>query len=219
MRLSPQPFERFDGHRRWWGGCLSKRLDRRDAGLDQPAALGRSHPRNKEQIALALNLRGAPLATPACTKPRVAPRRGCAGCRTFDDEAAQAGPLAAKDRHDVVDAVCADRPVAEQQLDSVASGDAEPVELRDVGGELQERRHTRSARQLAVLHHVAPIGLPDQEVGEPDELVGRKRRLKHDVDARGKRGHRVVNRARNRVVVSEIWFGHRRDALPVRVDE
>ncbi len=62
-----------------------------------------------------------------------------------------------------------DGAVAEDQLDGVVGGDAEPRELLVVRRELQQRDHLHGPRELRVLDPVAPVGLALDEVGEPDE--------------------------------------------------
>ena len=105
-------------------------------------------------------------------------------------------PLApeAEDGEQIVDRVPAHAAVAEQQLDVVGALDAEPIELVDVGGELHQRRDPGMTGELGVLHHPAAGVVAHQEVGEPDEVGGRERRLVDHGGVGGQRRDRLRHR-------------------------
>ena len=168
-------------------------IDGRDAGCAQPVALHRTHPGDQQQIAGAHDLgiaRGTPPARDhAEFSTRVAPRdRGPPEPEVeapVRDERAQPGPAQTEDRQELIGEVHAGGAVAQQQLDAIGARHAEAVELIDVCRELHERGHPGAARELAVLHDPSPGLVPHQEVGEPDELVGREGRLIDDVRVGG----------------------------------
>lgn len=59
--------------------------------------------------------------------------------------------------------------IAEDQFHLPVDGDAEPLELLGIRGELQQCGHFGAAGELAVLHAVGAVGRPHEEVGVPDE--------------------------------------------------
>ncbi len=137
-------------------------------------------------------------APAACDDPEIAPRIAPGDRRPGDaeldppvgDQRAQALPAQTEDREEVVDAVRARRAVAEQQLHLVRARDAETIELIHVGGELHECGHPGPTRELRVLHDPPTrslgrrVGLADEEVGEPHELIGGESGLVHHLDGR-----------------------------------
>ena len=72
------------------------------------------------------------------------------------DERGQSFAPQPEDREQVIDRVLADAAVAQQQLDAVGSGDAEPIELVDVRRELHQGRDAGAPGELGVLHDPGP---------------------------------------------------------------
>jgi hypothetical protein len=163
-----------------------------DPRLGKPRVLGHTKVGDEQHVARGLDLGLARVAAPADLVLRVAPFDG--GCRgqPRTDDRVQPPPSPPIHGRDVGDIVGADAAVAEDQLDGLARGDAEALELFGIGGELEERSDAGAPRKLCVLHDIAAVRAADYEVGEAEEgdldpidgdtpLV--EGRLEHHIDA------------------------------------
>jgi len=97
-------------------------------------------------------------------------------------------------RLDVRHTVRAHRTVAEQELHRVVGGHSHALQLLGVGGELEQGRHTRAAGELRVLHAVAAVRQPDDEVGEAEEGPVEERGLEDDLRSRREGRRRLLDR-------------------------
>ena len=140
-----------------------------DAGGAEFGPLGSGEPGDLADVVVGGDLVLAPGAAAAVGDAGVAPRDGRVGGVAVAQQLVQAGASGAQYGRDVVEAVDAPLTIAEDQLHLPVDGDAEPLELLGVRGELQQRGHFRAARELAVLHAVGAVGRPHEEVGVPDE--------------------------------------------------
>ena len=153
---------------------------------------------------MRLHLEVARGASPVELVARVAPGDRAVVGETLGHELLEPGAAQPIDGSDVVEAVHAGRPVAEQQLDRVGAWHADALELLGVGRELEERGDARPTGELRVLHEVAAVGLPHDEVGEADEALVGERGLEHDRCAGGERRLRGLDRGLHRGGVAHV---------------
>ncbi len=141
----------------------------RDADGAELRPLRSGEPGHLADVVVGDNLGHAPGAAAAVGDLGVAPGDRLALGHPRAQQPVQ--PLAAGAQHgrDVVELVAARLAISEDQPHLGVDGDAEPLELLGVGGELQQRGDLRAAGELAVEHAVAAVGHPLEEVGVADE--------------------------------------------------
>ena len=187
-RLGAQPLEGLATHAGRPIVGARELVDRADAVLAEPLALDGPHPGHEEQVAVRDDLGVARRAPPARrhveVSPPIAPGNRLASCAELDpavgDQRPQPRAPHVEQRHHVADPVRARRTVTEEEVDLLGARNAQEVELVGIGAELQQRRRLGATGELGVLHAPRPVGIPHEEVGEADELVGREGRLEHD---------------------------------------
>ena len=131
-------------------------------------ALARADSGDQQQVAGSHDLGLAVIAPPIDQVALVAPLDGSGLGEVFADQVLQPRAPIPVDGRDLVDVVLARRPVAQDELDRVIGGDSQPHQVPVVRGELEQRGDLDGAGELGVLDSVASVGLPDEEVGEPD---------------------------------------------------
>lgn len=166
----------------------------------------------------------------------ITPRQGGVGRRIVDppvgDQRSEAGTAHLEQREQIVDGMCAEGSVTEDEVDGIGSRNTEPVELVDICRQLHEGRDPSGAGELGVLYAPASVVVTLQEIGESDELGSRERRLEDDRRVGCERLDRLVDGGRERhgidgrhlldavhPTIAEVVDVARQDVLLVHVSE
>ncbi len=172
--------------------------------LEERRTLGGAQAGHEQHVAVRLHLEVARRAAPVELVAGIAPGDRAVVGEALGHDLLQPGAAQPIDGRDVVEAVHAGRPVAEQELDCVGAWHADALELLGVGRELEERGDARPTGELRVLHEVAAVWLPHDEVGEPDEALIGERGLEHDRRPSREGRDRGLDRGAHRAGVAHV---------------